>query len=977
MFKEFFNRHISVFNAEEILLDALADTIENGMRLDLIESHTYSDEDKIKVGKRNFKFANSLTDDMYRLLGELLLQREKAYSNLQGLDLFEYYLSLFSSAVNYVKKPYDLQSNGSRQFVNNRFQYVTEVAAITNLKDEYNYLDYTETIEVIDYFVNIDLTDKENNTVLKNLSNLALLKMVRLGIQYFLKDKYVMLNLQYDNISDDLTTSNNLTYIVSANTTQQISIGYFKSDGRKLSKIEYFPYTYYVGNDVNTNEVYLSSTNDRVYLGFITDYLLKSIIIDGTSTFPQLVDFLNFQRHSLKKLTFSDDASDNFSYLGSLNLYQLEEFINKSADIVINNIPSVKMKYIDISESGTNALTAAVFIQWFINRNVYNTVLKVNGSQLGTLDFETLITKLNWKVSYTGTLLGAFTIGEVRILPANSETSWLVCTGYYTNVYDHALLWYVIRDDYKMEKIVGQNDATFYVPEIDFSYIYRGTQSDYDSILELNFENRPVNNFYFPTFTSQFTFLEKLQVYGNFNTVLINERRLTTLHIVGAGNKFELEASTYLLEDINFDEIVISDNLVNTTVTGKNYVNALNTTQLTDGLFINRPISYLFFALFSYIEDLSLFKLSKADLDDTIIPITPALPTGTNYTHFTKFELEDVNAVEPDLQERIFDYVSIDNLVLNNYFNEVVDTSFNGTSTTTVDLKTIDMRNSTILSLYLMNNANLSSIALYNNNIYGELITDSALGYLTTLILDGNTITGSLQMEQLPNIFNIVLNNNSFADIDLSGHNLQLINLTSNTVNGNTINVSTQAPSNYQYVHCDNDNTTLSVNISFNCTEANMRNKLIERFIAEKTSLDDTTLIDFNWSELVEFNIKDNTGFNTLDLSFAFNLEILNINGTQLTDIVIDNNPSLTFIDISNTTITTLDIVSNPNILEIYANNTQFDASDIEVILNNLLNAGLTGGTYESNIFSGTLSANANSYVNLLQTNFGWTINLY
>lgn len=960
MFKEFFNRHISTFKAEDILLDAFTDTLENGMRLDILKSQQYSTEEKIKVGKMSFKFANSLDDDMYYLLGEVMLQREKAYSNLLGLDLFEYYLSLFTGAVSVIRKPYDLQSNLS--YVNDKYR--PNEILITNLKDEYAYLDYDEAITVADYFVNINLTNKENNTILKNLSNLALIKMVKLGIKYFLKDKYVMLNLQYDNISDEVDSDNNLTYLVSSNNVKQINIGYFKADGRKLPKTEYLPYAFYVGNDNTSNEVYLTSVNKRVYLGFITDYLLKELVIDDNLTFPDLVLFLNFQRHSLKRLRFTDDAGTNFSYTGGLELYQLEEFVNKSTGIIINNIPSLKIKHIDISESSTDTTSTAVLIQWFLNRNVFNVVLKVNGNQLGSIDFETLMKDLGWQISYIGTLGGTYSVGTIKLLPNNQETSWLICTGYYTSVYEHTLLWYYVRNYYRVEDIRNQTEAFFYIPNIEYHYIYRGKQADYDAITELNFENKPVTSIYFPNVTNQFTNLEKLKVYGDFNTILIDDTNITDIAIIGEGNEFRYEALTYNIEDNNFDTILISNaqTLANTTTV--NYVGQLDTNELTDGLYINRPISYLFFALFDYIENLSKFRLEKAIIDQTVSPISFAKPSGTAYTHIVDFELEDVVLYNTGFHLGILDKVTIDNLSIINLDNTNFDFITN-------DLRTLFVDTMYNVDIFTLNSPNITSITIKNSDIDGDFQHTNNQN-LTSLTLV-NTFINLFEFTDLPNS-NIVLNDNTFNIFRLENHNLNAISLIGNTVNSE-INVSSLVS--FEYVHCDNDNTILELNVSGGCTDADLRNKKIGSFIGVNTVLNENTLANFNWSEVTIFNIEGNTGFTVLDLSFALELQELNIKKTNLTDIVIDTNTNLTTIELSETAISSLDISANSNITEIYANNTQFDAADIEDILVNLQIFGNSNGTYESNIFSGTLSANALSIVNDLQTNFGWTINLY
>jgi hypothetical protein len=353
------------------------------------------------------------------------------------------------------------------------------------LKDELRYTDYVRNLGKVDMFINADNQTLEFNTVLKNASSPKLIALIQKGISLFFSGKFVMLNTGPDIIGETVSILGNTTTIVGLNYTKEFPVGYIPADGRTLSISEHyeggtFDFTTSTGHvhDIPT------STNNYYYLGFFTDYLGSSLYFDVTGIDDDIqiiADLLQRKKHFLKTLviggTFTD--AEHTPYKIPVSAYKLERYVNKSEN-VYSILNSVLIKYIDVSESLIPNTQLQENIDWAIDRNVFNTVLKVTAEQLAAVNFVHLLDTLNWSISYTGLLLG-YDVGTVLRLPNNNDPNWINVGGT-ISVYNAPILWYAIRTTYGQEYINNgnYNSARFTIPPAfdRDKYIYIGTADE-------------------------------------------------------------------------------------------------------------------------------------------------------------------------------------------------------------------------------------------------------------------------------------------------------------------------------------------------------------------------------------------------------------------------------------------------------------------------------------------------------------------
>ncbi len=966
IFTNFFNKHISLLTADEAVLTAIDYTLEESMALVTPHFTKYTDDELIQIAKDKFSFF--LPNETLLMLGDLFVNKGQRFNTLDKPIDLKYYFSLFGlNEIIYKQKPKQLTAD----LVFNGEEYNVPDTVLTDLQDEFNYTDYLGTLNKVDGFINVNKNLTNFNTVLKPLSDKELIELVSIGVKYFLKGSFVLFNLQNDIIGQTYDNKSNKTYLLGVNYLQQVYFGYIKADGRVLSKINYNALNNFLPTNNTSDDIITPNDLKKLYLGFFTDYIYEEFVLTDTSSFPSLLDFLEFQKDSLKSLIVTNNGGNTNSFNTVLNLYRLKTYLNYSGSTVLFTLlPSVTIKSINITDNLTDN-DLLIFTNWYKDRNVFDGIIRVNGSQLFDFDYEYFMLTLNWVVEITGNIIGNFAVGEVKLLPPNLDSLWLPTNnGNYQNVYTEPLLWYVIRDTYGVERREANYTAFFKLPNLGINYyIYKGNQTQYDALTQLDFTFDSVQGINFDaTIFNNFTNLEDLFFSNNClnNNVVITDihaTSLTGLRLLGTNTIIYDVNIAY--ETIGFTDIAGTQNSMAT------YNNGINTVTVPTWLFV--------YDLLNYCENLDRFEWAYTDLNAPISALVPALPSGTDFSNITNFYLTNVNTT--------ISSQGAANLV--NVFNTVLITNLN--------IVNSDISNTTNPQLNL---GNISGSALFKNSTIGNIfgngfsslnVTDSTLNYcffsaaITSLILNNVTLSNTLIFGQL------VLPTIDFSPINLIATGV-LVSITSNTATS--------------YTHVTTTQNGLSHNLRLfgdSLTSVNLKNNTqLSSIYIDSTSLEYENISNLNLTTLntIDFHnlIYADNILNLATSNILTNLTVVNGVGLEtvtlpnptsviLESVSITATPSLTtlnnldihtdieLLDLSGSSIIALDITANRLLIDINLDNTQLPATEIGDILQNLVDNGEEEGIFTFNVFSGSLNATDNANIATLQSRL-WLITI-
>jgi hypothetical protein len=728
MFKNFFNKHVSIITANEEVLDVMSDTLENGMQLSVGQLGQYTEEDYTLIGKRKFNLVGLITDETFAKLGQLIVQMEKYNANDLKFDTFEKFLDILNIYEHQIN-PKNLTSN---LIYSNG--YKLSVNTLTDLTDAFDYQDYEELLSKAEFFINYKV--REINTVLNYLSNEQVIELIQKGLFYFSPYKYLLINFESDEVGGVYEVKGNKTYLIGVNYSKEVYVGFTNADGKTLLKSSYAELSYIIDGNNTANDFDIPIENgSKFYLGFFPFYTKKEIVLTDATIFPNYIDYLTKQKHNLISLIVEADADNSYSINLPLTNYKIKNYINKSQDVIFNLLPSLYVEYIDISTNGLTGTPLDTFMNWFIERNVFNTVLIVNGTQVITFDYETLMRTLNWDISFIGTLAGTYSVGTVNYLPKNTTPYWLMCLGQTLNVADFPLLWYHVRSTYAAENINNgdYNLATFklFVGADSNEYIYYGNSTDYADVTELDFTNNAVSGLYFDEeFFNLFTALESFKIgeYSHYNKIDIISNRYNILDITG-NNTVLNYISDPTGDAFNWIELIIGG----------------EGTLVTSPYFTSGTVLQSFHALLKYVTALTLYEIKNITLDDfNELPMLDlVLSSNIEYTNITTLKITRVNSNQTgnNLTDELFAKLNIQSIELLSFVfkgqitigKDIVDSILRYINLNYVKGDVLEVTNSNSLIEFNVINTVLSTLYLANlaNNVTYD-IEDTDIDTLET-----------------------------------------------------------------------------------------------------------------------------------------------------------------------------------------------------------------------------------------------------
>jgi hypothetical protein len=907
MFKNFFKKHVSIVTVNEEVLGIISDTLENGMKLSIPQLGQYTEEDFVLIGKRNFNLVGLITDETFAKLGQLIVQMEKYNTTDLKLDTFEKFLDILN-ITEYTINPKNLTSN--LVYLNG---YKLSSNTLTNLADDFDYENYDELMSKAEMFINYKV--KEINTVLKYFTNEQIIEIIQKGLFRFSPYKYILLNFEAvtaGSVSDLKATK---TYLIGVNTYEEVYVGYVAADGRTLSKNDYAELSYILALDNTTNDFDLPTETDaKLYLGFFTFYTKKEIVLNNDTIFPNYTNYLIKQKHNLSSLIVETDADTTYTINTALPSYKLKKYINKSDNIIFNLIPSLLIEYIDISENGLTGTPLDTCMDWFIDRNVFNTVLIVNGTQVITFDYETLMSKLNWDITFIGILAGTYTVGTVKYLPKNTTPYWLMCLGQTLDVAVFPLLWYNIRDTYGSENINnGDYDvATFKLPLGTNKYIYYGDNDDYDAVTELDFSNDAVSGLYFSN--------EFFAMFPNLVDFILGE--------YSELNKIDIMSNDFNILDITGDDTILNYQVE--PVAGAFSLTELrvggNNTTVTSPFFTSGTVLQSFHRMLKFIPNLTLYEIKNITLSNsnTLPTLAMVLPANTTYTAVTTFKLTRVILTQTtnNLTAELLNKLKITNVeFLSVEFNSpiTIGKSNSDTIIRKIDIEyleggTLNINNCTAINDFSIINTVLNTLALSNlgNNVTYN-IENTDISTLTT----ANNVYGTFNLDEV-NI-NTVLKldrfYNSAVPFDLS----RVYFSPNATIEILFMNVRPD------YIHTTSNVDTLKLSCNIPIGSAvvtpitlNLNNKIAKHITIYNLRL--VALTNLIKSEVITLKFQSNsTTLTSLDLTGYSNLQSLQLWFEDMTNLTLPAQAILSeLFFLGLTGLTTLDISQTPNLTSLY-----------------------------------------------------------
>ena len=249
-------------------------------------------------------------------------------------------------------------------------------------------------------------------------------------------------------------------------------------------------------------------------------------------------------------------------------------------------------------------------------------------------------------------------------------------------------------------------------------------------------------------------------------------------------------------------------------------------------------------------------------------------------------------------------------------------------------LEVLILDDSKIEELELFSNRLLQVLYISNGQLKPYKLNISNNSALTTLVLDGNTSLGGINISGNPNLENLSLQSNAFSTLDISNNPL-LKTLVINNNNFSSIDFSNNI--NLTSLIIDNNNlSSLDLSNSTNLTNLIADNN--ELTSIDLSSNDNLTNLLLNSNQLSSIDISNNQdlltlGLNnnqisSLDTSSNLSLENLLIGQNSLTEIDLSNNTSLTnFESVGNPSLTCI-LVSEDQLAAIPTTWTKDDATE-------------------------------------------------
>jgi len=228
-------------------------------------------------------------------------------------------------------------------------------------------------------------------------------------------------------------------------------------------------------------------------------------------------------------------------------------------------------------------------------------------------------------------------------------------------------------------------------------------------------------------------------------------------------------------------------------------------------------------------------------------------------------------------------------------------------------VKVLDISNNNLNSLYIDNLLNITYLNVTNNNLSTANVSN--LINLTNLYCDGNNIS-SINLTNLTNLIDLNLSNNDLISLDFT----------------NQENLTT--------LQCSNNNiSTLIFDNTFTIT-------YVLNYI--DISHNNLSSLDFTNTQIgisyLDFSYNNVTSFYTIA-----SISTLDCNNNNLTNLEFDNSTSLSFLNCSNNQLSILDIGFAYNLIQANISYNQLDTTNINNILINLQNNGLTNGQVQLN----------------------------
>ncbi|MFD2823553.1 T9SS type A sorting domain-containing protein [Lacinutrix iliipiscaria] len=205
-----------------------------------------------------------------------------------------------------------------------------------------------------------------------------------------------------------------------------------------------------------------------------------------------------------------------------------------------------------------------------------------------------------------------------------------------------------------------------------------------------------------------------------------------------------------------------------------------------------------------------------------------------------------------------------------------------------------------LINLYAYNNS-LSSVDLSNNT------------KLEILDLDNNNLS-SLNIENNEALIKIYISNNAITTLDLS-HNLQLEFISCNLNNLSALDVSLNTL--LKDIRCYSNNLT-SIDLSNNLN--------LEKLFISENSL---TSLDLTMNTSLETLTCDNNDLNSIDLSNNTVLDYLGCSNNNLNTLTLTNNTALKRLLCNNNNLTSIDVSTAEDLFLFYTMNNQIQSIDL------------------------------------------------
>lgn len=781
----------------------------------------------------------------------------------------------------------------------------------------YNNSNFWTSASGIQLSSNIDHFDKIDNFISGAfLSYITSININRRAISSLLGIQN-MPNLENINASDNLLSSVDLSY-----NTKLTSIN-FEYNG--LSSID-------ISNNLDLSSVNLNfnniqtidlSTNNAVsFLSLISNDLTS---ID-VSNLTDLVN-LHLENNNIASIDLSANMNLHGLFLTSNNLTNIDLFSNTSLtrlNLADNNISSI-----DLSQNvnltnvllGNNSLSS---LDLSNNPNVY----EVDFSQNDLTSFANFSTNLQGiNASSNQNLSSIFLNNTARINNIIiSDTPNLTCISIdYSDFFSS-----------KFSEIVDSG--------VSFSESCGNTNQGLVPILDDNFENKLISLGYDDTLDG---FVAKTNISSIVTLDLSNSSDTPSYQKILSLSGIEYFTSLknlYLDHNLLDDVNLRSNTLLEKLSVANNRLEFLDLSQNNNLFFLatndnelslidlkNTSENFNFFDATNnnsltcvIVDDISYYNTNFSEFIDSNTAFTLDCSSRGTYISNPKLEkaliqggydnVYDNHIISPEQ----YTYVQIGDI---SYVTDI--NSIDGLFEVFTEMIHLNIMQTTLEDLEILNNTNLQSIAL-NNNVLLDNLTLTNLSNLTEISGSSNK-TQTLTVSQNPSLTRIDYRNSNVSNVNLSElENLTDLWLSANQIQnlnvGSLVNLVNLVVDSNALSSLDvSNNVNLDfLNISFNnFSQINISNNtLLTRFWCSGNQI---SQIDLSNNTQLDYFSAYNNAFSNLDFSNNTVLTILNIwDNSQLTSLNLTNNTELNYLSCGKIGLSTLDLSNNTKLQTLY-----------------------------------------------------------